>query len=216
MADHGIFIGWSDVVTGRERQAEKVFGEAIAFFTEQQKQGSIESFEPVFLRPHGGDLGGFMLVRGELDALQALLASPDWERLQARTTAIVHGFGVINASPDSLHEESIVRSPADAARRAEWLLENGVWGFDLGGQGSTFAASETTVEEEWERIDAVLPTLLSYDVPISVDTWRPETARRSLASGVTWLNAADGLQQDEMVRVAADFECPVVLPANGQ
>ena len=33
MADHGIFIGWSDVVAGRERQAEKVFGEAIAFFT---------------------------------------------------------------------------------------------------------------------------------------------------------------------------------------
>jgi hypothetical protein len=98
MADHGIFIGWSDVVAGRERQAEKVFGEAIGFFTEQQKQGSIESFEPVFLRPHGGDLGGFMLVRGELDALHALLVSPEWERLQARTTAIVHGFGVINAS----------------------------------------------------------------------------------------------------------------------
>jgi len=98
MADHGIFIGWSNVITGRERQAEKVFGEAIAFFTEQQKQGSIESFEPVFLRPHGGDLGGFMLVRGELDALHALVASREWERLQARTTAIVHGFGVINAS----------------------------------------------------------------------------------------------------------------------
>jgi hypothetical protein len=98
MADHGIFIGWSDVVTGRERQAEKVFGEAIAFFTEQQKQGSIESFEPVFLRPHGGDLGGFMLVRGEPDALHALLVGPEWERLQARTTAIVHGLGVINAS----------------------------------------------------------------------------------------------------------------------
>jgi hypothetical protein len=39
-----------------------------------------------------------MLIRGELDALHALLASPEWERLSARTTAIVHGFGVINAS----------------------------------------------------------------------------------------------------------------------
>ena len=98
MADHGIFIGWGDVVAGRERQAEKVFGEAIAYLTARQEDGSIESFEPVFLRPHGGDLGGFMLVRGDRDALHALLDSPEWERLSARSQAIVHGFGVIPAS----------------------------------------------------------------------------------------------------------------------
>ena len=88
MADHGIFIGWSDVIVSRERQAEKVFGEAIAFMTDLQTRGSIESFEPVFLRPHGGDLGGFMLVRGERDALQEVLVSPEWARLSSRTQAI--------------------------------------------------------------------------------------------------------------------------------
>ncbi len=121
-------------------------------------------------------------------------------------------FGVINASPDSLHEASIVNGPSDAARRAEWLLERGCFGFDLGGQGSTYAAGETTVDEEWSRLEAVLPTLQSYDVPISVDTWRPETARRSLESGVTWLNAADGLQQPEMMQLVADYKCPAILP----
>jgi dihydropteroate synthase len=121
-------------------------------------------------------------------------------------------FGVINASPDSLHEESIVRDPTAAGRRAEWLLENGVWGFDLGGQGSTFAASETTVDEEWARLEPIIPVLLSFDAPISVDTWRPETARRSLDAGVSWLNAADGLQQDDMLALAAEYACPVVLP----
>ncbi|MDA3039216.1 MAG: dihydropteroate synthase [Actinomycetota bacterium] len=121
-------------------------------------------------------------------------------------------FGVLNASPDSLHEESIVRTPADAARRAEWLLSNGVWGFDLGGQGSTFAASETTVEEEWARLEPIIPVLLTFGVPISVDTWRPETARRALDAGVGWLNAADGLQNDSMMALAAEYECPVVLP----
>jgi dihydropteroate synthase len=121
-------------------------------------------------------------------------------------------FGVINASPDSLHEESIVRSAADAAKRAEWLLGEGVWGFDLGGQGSTFAAGETTVDEEWARLEPIIPTLLSYNVPISVDTWRPETARRALDAGVSWLNAADGLQQDEMMALVAEYDCPAVLP----
>jgi dihydropteroate synthase len=121
-------------------------------------------------------------------------------------------FGVINASPDSLHEESIVRSPADAARRAEWLLEHGVWGFDIGGQGSTFAAAETTIDEEWSRLEPIIPVLLGYGVPISVDTWRPETARRALDAGVTWLNAADGLQQDAMMALVAEYDCPTVLP----
>jgi hypothetical protein len=98
MADHGIFIGWGEVIAGRERQAEKVFGEAIAYFTGLQEKGTIESFEPVFLRPHGGDLSGCMLVRGDRDAMHEVLHSPEWERLSARTTAIVHGFGVVPAS----------------------------------------------------------------------------------------------------------------------
>jgi dihydropteroate synthase len=121
-------------------------------------------------------------------------------------------FGVVNASPDSLNSDSIVTDAASAASRASALLADGVWGFDVGGQGSTFAAGETTVEEEWARLAPVLPVLVGHGVPVSVDTWRPETARRSLAAGVTWLNAADGLQQDEMLEIAAEFECPVVLP----
>ena len=97
MADHGIFLGWGGVITGRERQAEMVFGEGIAYFTQLQEQGRIESFEPVFLRPHGGDLGGFMLIRGDRDALHQILASPEWERLSNRVQAIVHHYGVVDA-----------------------------------------------------------------------------------------------------------------------
>ena len=49
-------------------------------------------------------------------------------------------------------------------------------------------------------------------MPLSIDTFRPEVARRALAAGATWLNAADGLQDDELVVVAADAGCPIVLP----
>jgi dihydropteroate synthase len=121
-------------------------------------------------------------------------------------------FGVINASPDSLNEDSIARTPDQAAARADQLLHQGAWGFDLGGQGSTFVAAETSLDEEWARLAPLLPVLAARCVPVSVDTWRPATARRALAGGATWLNAADGLQQDEMLAVAAEFACPVVLP----
>ena len=121
-------------------------------------------------------------------------------------------FGVINASPDSLNLDSIVRTPADATARADHLIREGVWGFDLGGQGSTFQATEVTPDDEWDRLAPLVPVLAAYGMPLSVDTWRPSTARRALQAGATWINAADGLQQDEMLEVAAEFGCPVVLP----
>ena len=121
-------------------------------------------------------------------------------------------FGVINASPDSLNDDSIATTVEAATRRADQLLGEGVWGFDLGGQGSTFAATEVAPDDEWDRLAEIIPALAAYGRPFSVDTWRPEVARKSLSAGATWLNAADGLQQDEMMEVAAEFGCPVVLP----
>ena len=54
MADAGLFIGYGLPVRGRERQAVKVFGEALEYYARLQQQGEIESFETVFLNPHGG------------------------------------------------------------------------------------------------------------------------------------------------------------------
>ena len=121
-------------------------------------------------------------------------------------------FGVVNASPDSLNGDSIVQTPDDARRRAETLVAEGVWGFDLGGQGSTSQATQSTLDEEWSRLEPIIPVLGSYGLPFSVDTWRPEIARRALEAGATWMNAADGLQEPGMYEVAAEFGCPVVLP----
>jgi dihydropteroate synthase len=121
-------------------------------------------------------------------------------------------FGVVNASPDSLHAGSIVRSPDEAVARGRALLADGAVALDLGGQGTTFVAEEVAEEEEWARVAPLVPALAGLGVPLSIDTFRPEVARRALAAGATWLNAADGLQGDELARVAADAGCPVVLP----
>ncbi len=121
-------------------------------------------------------------------------------------------YGVINASPDSLHTESIVRSPAEATARAQQLLADGADAFDLGGQGSTDIAEVVPWQVEWERLEHVVPALAAFGVPLSVDTWRPEVARQALAAGATVLNAADGMQHDEMWRVVADHGVDVVVP----
>jgi hypothetical protein len=43
-----------------------------------QKKGTIKSFDTVFLDPHGGDLNGFLLMRGEPSQLDGLMSSPEW------------------------------------------------------------------------------------------------------------------------------------------
>ncbi len=121
-------------------------------------------------------------------------------------------FGVVNASPDSLHAESVVNSADQALARATSLLADGADAIDVGGQGSTDIAEVVDWTVEWGRLQAIVPVLAQLGVPVSVDTWRPEVARRALTAGATVLNAADGMQLDQMWQVAADFDVPIVVP----
>nr|MBA2626297.1 dihydropteroate synthase [Acidimicrobiia bacterium] len=95
---------------------------------------------------------------------------------------------------------------------AEELLGQGAFGLDLGGQGSTPGAGEVDAEEEWRRLAPLVPALARLGVPLAIDTWRVSVARRALDAGATWLNAADGLQGDEILAVAAAAAVPVVVP----
>jgi hypothetical protein len=98
MADAALFVGWGNAVRGRERQALKVFGDAAEFYGRLQQEGEIESVEPVFLEPHGGDLAGFFLIRGDREKLGSLRTREDFVRLNARAGLIVDGFGVVGAA----------------------------------------------------------------------------------------------------------------------
>ena len=101
MADHGIFIGWGELVVGRERQSRQVFGEALAYIAAQEQAGSVESHEVVLLTAHGGDLQGFMLMRGDRDKLHEVVTSPEWQRLVTRASFIARDFGIVRAVLDS-------------------------------------------------------------------------------------------------------------------
>ena len=97
MAEAGLFIGWGAPVRGRETVGLGVFNEAIQYYSAQQEAGAIESFETVLLRPHGGDLAGFFLIRGTQDQVAALQAGEDFVRLHTRANMIVEGLGIVHA-----------------------------------------------------------------------------------------------------------------------
>ena len=97
MAAAALFIGWGELIPGRELKAVEVFGEAIQYYQRLLQQGQIESFEPVILEPHGGDLLGCLLVRGDQEKLSQVRVSEEFRRLTQRAQLVVSRVGVVGA-----------------------------------------------------------------------------------------------------------------------
>jgi hypothetical protein len=97
MADAGLFIGFGNPVRGRELQAVELFNETIGWYSQLQEDGEIESFEPVFLEPHGGDLGGFILIRGDAEKLAKLRVNDEFTQFTIRAGLYVDSIGVVGA-----------------------------------------------------------------------------------------------------------------------
>jgi len=97
MADAGLFIGWGAVARGREKEAVDLFNEILGYYGRLQEDGDIESFEPVFLEAHGGDLAGFVLVRGDAEKLASIRVSEEFTLYTIRAGLVVDNFGVVGA-----------------------------------------------------------------------------------------------------------------------
>ena len=98
MADAGLFIGWGQVVRGREKRAVQVFNESVEYWGGLQRDGKIEDFEVALLTPHGGDLQGFALLRGSEEQMGALRADEEFQRQVIRADQIIESQGVIEAA----------------------------------------------------------------------------------------------------------------------
>jgi len=107
MANAGIFIGFGLPVRGRETQALESFQEALGYFTHLVEQGQIENFEPVLLEPHGGDLGGFIMLRGDAEKLAAVRMSDEFRQVIQRASLCVEHMGVVGADLAGRLEQSM-------------------------------------------------------------------------------------------------------------
>lgn len=97
MPGEALFIGWGQVVRGREKQALQVFQESMEYYGKLQQDGRIESFDVLLLAPHGGDMQGFVVLRGDRHELAGIRFSDEFERLLARAAAIIDSLGVVPA-----------------------------------------------------------------------------------------------------------------------
>jgi hypothetical protein len=97
MAGEALFIGWGPVVRGREQQALQVFQESMEYYGKLEQDGRIEGFDVFLLAPHGGELGGFVTLRGDVQKLAEVRFSDEFERLITRASSIIDNLGVVIA-----------------------------------------------------------------------------------------------------------------------
>lgn len=109
MAGEALFLGWGQVVRGREQLALQVFQESVGYYGKLQEEGQIERFDAYLLDPHGGDLDGFFILHGEQSALDAIRSSADFQRLLARAGSVVNNLGLVSAySGDALGQQMAI------------------------------------------------------------------------------------------------------------
>jgi len=96
MADRVILIGWDRPVVGREQRAMQLFQKSMEYYSKLQTGGRIESFEPVILSRHGGDLNGFIMLKGDEKKLAEIREEDTFIELTLEATLCLDGFGIVS------------------------------------------------------------------------------------------------------------------------
>lgn len=106
-------------------------------------------------------------------------------------------MGVLNVTPNSFSDGGIYAAQESAIARGVEIAAEGADILDIGGESTHPSASPTSGDEERARVLPVITALVSrLAIPISIDTYRADTARAALAAGARIVNDIWGLQRD--------------------
>ena len=121
-------------------------------------------------------------------------------------------MGIVNLTPDSFSDGGRHDSTQAGLQHAQQLLRDGADMLDIGGESTRPGSPVVPADEEWRRIEGLLREAVRWHVPLSVDTYKPETMRRALDLGVDIVNDIWALQQPGAQEVvAAHPRCGVCL-----
>ncbi len=124
-------------------------------------------------------------------------------------------MGILNVTPDSFFADSRKQDEAAIDARIQQILSEGGDLIDIGGYSSRPDAAEVTPAEEMRRLEVALSLLQRHypQVPVSVDTFRADIARRCAEEyGVAMINDISGGELDaQMFSTVADLHIPYIM-----
>jgi dihydropteroate synthase len=120
-------------------------------------------------------------------------------------------MGILNVTPDSFSDGGRYFDPETALRRGLEMVDQGADLVDIGGESTRPGSEPVSAEEEWRRIRPVIQGLAAkVDIPLSVDTMKPEVAAQAIDTGVSIVNDVSGMRDEAMVHLVAARRVGVV------
>lgn len=115
-------------------------------------------------------------------------------------------MAIVNVTPDSfsdggklMHEEQLKRQLALCAEQQVDII-------DIGGESTRPGAQTVSLDEELSRVLPAIEMARQYtDCYISVDTYKPEVMRQTLALGVDMINDINALQEGDALSVLSEY-----------
>jgi dihydropteroate synthase len=126
-------------------------------------------------------------------------------------------MAILNVTPDSFSDGGQHNTVDKALQHAEQLIGEGADIIDIGGESTRPGFTPITVEQELERVLPVIEALSKQfpHIPLSIDTYKSETAAAALEAGAHIINDVWSLQYDgQMAAVAAQYGCPLIISHN--
>jgi dihydropteroate synthase len=129
--------------------------------------------------------------------------------LELGRTAVM---GILNVTPDSFSDGGRYLALDAALRQAELMRDQGADIIDVGGESTRPGAEPVPLQQELDRVIPVIEAVVeAVDIPISVDTSKPEVMQSALAAGAGLVNDVYALRAPGALEVVAAAGVPVCL-----
>jgi dihydropteroate synthase len=120
-------------------------------------------------------------------------------------------MGILNVTPDSFSDGGRFLDVPAAVAHGRRLVAEGADLVDVGGESTRPGAAGVDAAEETRRVIPVVEALAAEGVVVSVDTSKPEVARRAVEAGAEIVNDVTGLDEPVMREVVAVSGAGVVV-----
>nr|WP_053216911.1 dihydropteroate synthase [Virgibacillus senegalensis] len=125
-------------------------------------------------------------------------------------------MGILNVTPDSFSDGGKYNEVDAAVKQAIAMEKDGADIIDIGGESTRPGYTPVSTQDEIDRVVPIIRAVKeAVNIPISIDTYKAETAKHALEAGASILNDIWGAKRDpEMAKVAAAYEVPIILMHN--
>ena len=120
--------------------------------------------------------------------------------------------GIINVTPDSFSDGGKHADTEAAVAHALKLAGEGADMLDIGGESTRPGAADVSLDEELARVVPLIERLVALtELPISIDTSKPEVMRAAVAAGAGMINDVYALRREGALDAVAELGVPVCL-----